>query len=131
MIAVYVDDIIIILAGRSHARIKEEKGAIADKFMAKGFGKLHNFLGVKLIDDKDRNNIWIGQEMYPRELIKKLKVEQSNTTSILSQMGSNLVQAVDKEIYQLAVGSQLYLYTRTRPDISKDIKSFWKTPDVA
>ena len=74
LIAVYVDD--IILAGRSDKRMKEVKGAIEEKFTVKDLGELHHFLGVKVIQDKESNSIWIGQEMYARELIKKFKMEE-------------------------------------------------------
>ena len=127
LIAVYVDD--IILAGRSDKRMKEVKDAIAEKFTVKDLGELHHFLGVKVIQDKESNSIWIGQETYARELIKKFKMEESNAVSTPIQLGSNLVKAVeeddmfDQEIYQSAVGSLLYLSTRTRPDISYAVSS--------
>ena len=127
LIAVYVDD--IILAGRSDQRMKEVKDAIAGKFTVKDLGELHHFLGVKVIQNKESNSIWIGQETYARELIKKFKMEESNAVSTPIQLGSNLVKAVeeddmfDQEIYQSAVGSLLYLSTRTRPDISYAVSS--------
>eukprot|EP00794_Sanderia_malayensis_P001116 gene1116-467_t len=82
-----------------------------------------------MIQDKESNSIWIGQETYARELIKKFKMEESNAVSTPIQLGSNLVKAVeedemfDQEIYQSVVGSLLYLYTRTRPGISYAVSS--------
>ena len=109
--------------------MKEVKDAIASKFTVRDLGELHHFLGVKVIQNKDSNSIWIGQETYARELIKKFKMEESNAVSTPIQLGSNLVKAVeeddmfDQEIYQSAVDSLLYLSTRTRPDISYAVSS--------
>jgi len=74
VIAVYVDD--IILAGRSDKRMREVKDTIAAKFMVKDLGELHHFLGVKVIQNREGNSIWIGQETYARELLKKFKMEE-------------------------------------------------------
>ena len=84
-IAMYVDD--IILAGRSDKRMKEVKDAIAEKFTVKDLDELHQFLGVKMIQDKESNSIWIGEETYPRELIKKFKMVESNAVSTPIQLG--------------------------------------------
>ncbi len=127
LIAVYVDD--IILAGKSHERMKEVKRAIADKFAVRDMGELHHFLGVKIVQNKDSGDIWIGQEAYTRELLKKFKMEESKPMSTPVEIGSNLVKAsneddlFDKETYQSAVGSLLYLSTRTRPDIAYSVSS--------
>ena len=115
MIAVYVDD--IILAGISDKRMREVKDTIAAKFMVKDLGELHHFLGVKVIQNRKSNSIWIGQETYVRELLKEFKMEESKSVSTPTQFGSNLV------IYQSADGSLLYLSTRTRPDISYAVSS--------
>ena len=61
IVAVYVDD--IILAGESSTRIPELIQKIAEKFKIKDMGKLHHFLGVKIVYLK-KNKIWIGQQTY-------------------------------------------------------------------
>ena len=121
MIAVYVDD--IILAGGSDKRMIEVKDATAGKFTVKYLDEFHHYLGVKVIQNKDNNRIWIGQETYARALIKKLKMEESNAVSTPIQLGSNLVKAVeeddmfDQEINQSTASSLLYPSTRTHQDI--------------
>ena len=122
MIEVYVDD--IFLAGRSDKRMKEVNCGIAQKFTAKDLGELHHFLGVKVIQNKESNCIWIGQETYARELINKFKMEESNAVSTPIQFGFNLLKAVkEDDMYHKAVGSLLYLSTRARPDISYVVSS--------
>ena len=69
-IGVYVDD--IILAGRNDKRIKEVKDALAMKFDIKDMGKLHYFLGIKILQDDKSKNIWIGQPNYIDNLLNKL-----------------------------------------------------------
>ena len=71
LIAVYIDD--IILAGRSDKHMKEVKDEIVEKFTVKDLGELHHFFGVYVMQDKESNSIWIGQETYARELIKKFQ----------------------------------------------------------
>jgi len=82
-----------------------------------------------VIQNRESNSTWIGQETYVREVIKKFKKEESKSVSTPTQLGSNLVKAVDgddmfdQEMYQSAVGSLLYLSTRTHPDISYAVSS--------
>ena len=126
IIAVYVDD--IILAGESSTRIQELIQKIDEKFEIKDMGKLHHFLGVKIVYMKE-NKIWIGQQTYTTEILKKFQMENSKPVSTPTEHGTKLAKTstesrlVDQEKYQSAVGSLLYLSTRTRPDIAYAVSS--------
>ena len=78
IVAVYVDD--VILAGESSTRIQEHIQKIAEKFEIKDMGKLHHFLGVKIVYLKE-NKIWIGQQTYTTEILKKFQMENSKPVS--------------------------------------------------
>ena len=58
-IEVYIDD--IILAGHSDRRIQDIKEALAVKFDMNDSGKLHYFLGIKVLQDDKSKSIYIGE----------------------------------------------------------------------
>ena len=98
MIAVYVDD--IILAGRSDKCMKEVKDAIAERFTVKDLGELHHFLGVKVIQDKESNSIWIGQETYAREsTFSRIPAAQPRAATILEAdwLDTKRKESLDKQ----------------------------------
>ena len=125
IIAVYVDD--IFLLGKCDELIIEIKKLLSDRFDVEDMGRLHHFLGVKVIQNEKLNSIWIGQPSFTNTLLKRFGMEQSNPAATpfdvstkLMKKGSNEVVSddVDKQLYQSAVGSLMYLATRTRPDIA-------------
>ena len=79
LIGVYVDD--IILAGKSDNRIKEIKRALAAKFDIKDMGRLHYFLGMKILQDEQTGNVWIGQPAYVESVLKKFGMDNSKPVS--------------------------------------------------
>ena len=121
-IGVYVDD--IILAGRDEKRLQEIKGDFSKKFDIKDLGELKYFLGMKVVQDKGNNYIWIGQPAYTKNLLKSYGMQDSNPTSTPVDVNSKLQPAKDTDEplnqtkYQSAVGSLMYLAVSTRPDIS-------------
>ena len=62
VIAVHVDD--IVLATKSDERMAEVKKGLAEGFDVKGMGELHHVLGVKVIQNPQTGEVWIGQETY-------------------------------------------------------------------
>ena len=62
IIAIYVDD--IVLAGKTGRRLTEVKREIESKFKVKDLGELHYFLGVKVVQNKEKQSIWLGQPSY-------------------------------------------------------------------
>ena len=119
--AVYVDD--IILASKSSTHIQEFIKSISESFDIKGMGKLRYFLGVK-IAYPGSGKIWIGQPAYTAEVLKRFQMENSKPTATPIDNGAKLTKATEdsklfnQELYQSAIGSLLYLSTRTRPDIA-------------
>ena len=121
IIAIYVDD--IILAGKTSERIQKFINAIAERYDITDMGKLHHFVGMK-INYLNSGDIWIGQPAYVRKVLKKFEMDNSKPVGTPVETGIKLVKAkdgdnlVDQELYQSAVGSLLYLSTKTRPDIA-------------
>ena len=118
IIGVYVDD--IILAGKSEKKMADIKKALSDKFEMKDLGELHYFLGVKVIQDRKKGTIWIGQPVYTENILQKFGMENAKPISTPVAVNTKLMlktedsEYFDKETYQSAVGSLLYLSTRTR-----------------
>ena len=116
-IGVYVDD--IILAGDSPAKLEEVKKALAQKFDIKDMGTLHYFLGIKVVQDEETGNVWIGQPAYAETLLKKFGMDQAKPVSTPVSTGIKFVNAteddecVDQQVYQSGIGSLLYLSVGT------------------
>lgn len=127
IIAVYVDD--ILLAGKSDERMTQVKEALAKQFKMKDMGELHHFLGVKIIQQPEAGRVWIGQPAYTRSVLEKFGMENSKPINTPVDVSMKLVKAtddsekVDQAEYQSAVGSLLYLSTRTRADIAYAVGS--------
>ena len=122
VIGVYVDDIVI--ACKSEERLRRIKHDICQKFDVKDLGKLHHFLGMKIIQDDATGDVWIGQTAYADKVLKEYGMQDAKNVGTPVDVGAKLTKATegdenfDQSIYQSAVGCLLYLSTRTRPDIS-------------
>ena len=127
VVAIYVDD--VVLAGKSDQRMREVKDALAERYEMKDLGFLHHFLGVKVIHNEDTGKVWIGQPSYTEKLLKKFGMENSKPVSTPLSTDVKLIKkteasdSCDQKMYQAAVGSLLYLSTKTRPDISFAVES--------
>lgn len=122
LIAVYVDD--ILLAGKTNERMSKVKKDLSKQFQVKDMGELHHFLGVKVVQDHTTGNVWIGQQTYTETTLKRFGMEDAKSVRTPVDTGSKLVKAKDqdiyedKQLYQSAVGTLLYLSSATRPDIT-------------
>ena len=121
MIAVHVDD--LVLAAKSDKRIGDVKKALVDKFEVKDMGELHHFLGTKVLRNKQNGDVWIGQPAYTQKVLRKFNMANTKAVDTPVDASSKLVkmnedsESTDREQFQSAVGSLLYLSTTTRPDI--------------
>ena len=72
IIAIYVDDMFIL--GRE-AEINQVKIVMAEEFKCKDLGELSYFLGMQVV--RDEGGIFLGQEKYCAEVIKRFGMEES------------------------------------------------------
>ena len=93
VIGVYVDD--IITACSSEQQLAKYKRAICKKFNVKDLGKLHHFLGMKIIQDEMSRDIWIVQPAYTDKVIKKYGMQDAKCMSTPVEPSRKLVKAED------------------------------------
>ena len=118
----HVDDIII--AALTNKRLAQVKRDLASRFDIKDLGKLHHFLGMKIVQDEANGSVWISQPAYIETLLKRFGMEHAKASATIIDPGNKLVKALeedelfDQHTYQSAVGSLLYLSVAARPDIT-------------
>lgn len=122
IIAIYVDD--IILCCKSEKYLRKIKDSLSQQYNMKNLGELNYFLGVKIVQDCDKGQVWIGQPVYTENILKTFGMENAKPVQPPVDSSQKLVKATetsslcDIEQYQSAVGSLLYLSVKTRPDIT-------------
>jgi hypothetical protein len=95
IIAAYIDD--IVLAGKSDQRLAEVKQALANQFQVKDMGELHYFLGVKVVQDKESGDVWIGQPAYATSVLQKYGMENVKTVNTPVDTSTKLMKAKEDE----------------------------------
>ena len=95
IIGVYVDD--IVLARKSNKRIEEVKKALAKQFDIKDMGKLHYFVGMKVIQNEETGEVWIGQPAYTESILQKFGMEKAKPVSAPVDTSVKLVKATEDE----------------------------------
>ena len=119
-IAVYVDDIII--ASESVEQINNLKCSLSGKYNMKDLGRLSYFLGVNI--EQNENSVFINQSAYVNKLLNNFGFDNANPVATPADISSVLEKASDDSDlfdpakYQSAVGSLLYLSTKSRPDLT-------------
>ena len=104
------------------------KRLLTKKFDIKDLEKLHHFLRMKIVRDETRGSVWVSQQAYTENLLKKFGMEAMkpvatpvNTSTRLKATESD--ESVEQQQYQSVVGTLLYLAMGTRPDIAFAVSS--------
>ena len=135
MISVYVDDIIV--ACKNLEDLENIKLDLSSKFELKDLGSLSYFLGIKVVQQD--NNISLNQASYVESLLNRFDFSNCKPVATPADVNSHLEKAtddcdlVDSTKYMSAVGSLLYLSTKTRPDIAYavyNVSKFCSKPNV-
>ena len=123
VVGVYVDNLVI--GCKSDERLTDLKRKLCSGFDMKDLGKLHHFLGLKVIQDEESGNVWIGQPAYVEKVLVRYEMKDAKSVGTPVDVSAKLVRAgdgegdlFDSEVYRSAVGSLLYVSTGTRPYIA-------------
>ena len=123
IIAVYIDDLILITA--TVKEMQKVKESLAIQFKMTDMGKLHYCLGlgVTVMQDESKRCLWLHQEQYILRLLEKYGMTEAKICLTPADTSVILdgVSRVDPIAYQSMVGSLLYAACATRPDISHTV----------
>lgn len=86
VVSLYVDDLIFI--GNRSEMLDDFKLSMMQEFEMTDMGKLHHFLGIEVLQSK--NGVFISQESYAKEILKKFRMEQANPVSTPCMTGLKL-----------------------------------------
>ena len=117
IVCLYVDD--LIFTGSNSSMFEELKKDMAKEFEMTDIGLMSYYLGIEV--KQEDKGIFITQEGYAKEVLKKFKMDDSNPVSTPIECGVKLSKhdeggKVDPTLFKSLVGSLRYL-TCTRPDI--------------
>jgi hypothetical protein len=117
-VAVFVDDCLLI--GTSIKELNELENQIASQYKIKILGNLQKIIGMQWTRDRSSKTSFLHQTDYASQIVSQFgfdNVKPENTPALDYPENENAKLPCDKEKYQQAVGSLIYLSTQTRPDI--------------
>jgi hypothetical protein len=123
LIGLYVDDMLIL--SKDPSDIDRVVKGIGKRWKIKDLGEVSMILGIRVTRDRKNRRIFLDQEGYVDEIIKRFRLEQATPYSIPATIdraalvkGSDSEPEADQHLYQQGVGSLAWLAICTRPDIA-------------
>ena len=138
-VIIYVDDGGIFSTKENIQQIIQ---TLNKDFKVKYLGKLEHFVGCHIIENEEKDTIWIHQPKLLKHLkqdfgdiIKTTKEYQTpagpKTTCIRPEKGDPLITKENQSIFRSGVGMLLYLVKHSRPDIANAVRELSKVADGA
>ena len=60
-------------------------------------GRLHHFLGMKIVQDETTGSVWIGQPAYTETLLEKFGMDQAKVIATPVDSSTKLVKATEED----------------------------------
>ena len=122
VIGIFVDDLLV--AGNSVAEINKLRERMNERFILTDQGQLEYYLGVE-ISRLDDNTLMLHQTAYAKKILNNFNMSDCNPvkTPLPRDMNLSLMDCPDEvdpklqREYRAIVGSLMYLYQWTRPDL--------------
>ena len=125
IIAIHVDDLVIL--AENILEMQRLEGSLKVQFKIKDMGELHYYVGVCIVQDKERKQVYLHQGQYIEKMLKRFGQTEAKPVSIPADLNVKLQKEdgvsgpVDTVTYQSIVGSLLYAAITTRPDIAQAV----------
>ena len=90
----------------------------------KDLGPTSSYLGIQIIRDQNTRTIWIDQQAYIENALKRFELKDANNTKTPLPSGIHLEKSQDpvaldtKTYYQQIIRMLIYATIGTRPDIA-------------
>ena len=126
IVALYVDDLLIL--GSCKSEIAVIKGELSARFEMKDMGAAKVMLGIEITRDRASRKVFIAQQEYITEVLKRFRMESTRTVSTpmdkstLVQLDAPGEQVGPNVPYRQAIGSLIYLVSCTRPDLAFTVR---------
>ena len=118
----YVND--LLLLGEDHSKIEDIKCQLGKLYQMKDLGPTSSYLGIRITRNCTRWTIWIDQQAYIENTLKRFKLHDANNTKTPLPAGIHLekleepVTIETKMHYQQMIGTLIYAIIGTRPNIT-------------
>ena len=130
ILLLYVDDMLIV--GHDAAKIKKLKRELSKSFAMKDLGPAKKILGMKIIRDRKKKELWLSQERYIEKVLEIFIMSMAKPvvsplaghfklSSKQCPTSENGKQEMKNVPHTSAVGSLMYAMTCTRSDIANGV----------
>jgi hypothetical protein len=123
LIGLYVDDMLIL--SKDPSDIDQVVKGIQKRWKIKDLGEVNMILGIRVTRDRKNRRIFLDQEGYIDEIVKRFRLEQAapySTPATIDRAalikGDGSEPEADQHLYQRGVGSLAWVAICTRPDIA-------------
>jgi hypothetical protein len=137
-IPIHVDDLLI--AAGSLTALNTIKSGLRQEFKMKDLGKVKQFLGMRILYDREKGILQINQQLYIQSILKHFRMEDATPIMTIMSNYDHFHKATadddrtDQQQYQQAVGELIYASDITRPDITfyvNRLAQYMQDPSVA
>ena len=122
ILILYVDD--LLLLGEDLSKINDIKCQLGKLYQMKDLGPASSHLGIQITRDQNTWVIWIDQQAYIENALKRFELSDANSTKTPLPAGIHLEKSEEpvaldtKTYYQQIIRTLIYAAIGTRPDIT-------------
>ena len=121
ILILYVDD--LLLSGEDLSKIEDIKCQLGKLYQMKDLGLASSYLGIQITRDQNTQAIWIDQQVYIENTLKRFELQDANSTKTPLPAGIHLERSEEpvsldtKTYYQQIIRMLIYDAIGTRPNI--------------